>query len=603
MRILIFTVVIMLFVRNSEAKEAFVLTSDSQDESLSERYLELFIDSSGQLNENSILVVHPKEWRSELRGVNFKKYNFWLRLSIHNKSQDSKWLIELMNFDIEEVLFFDITRNSRTETGASKKFSTRSIQHKNFAFDAAIDPGETKTYLIKVCSSDSFYPILKVRPYSYFIEYATKEYIMLGIYYGLLLFIVCYNFFIYLSIKDISYVFYLFYTLSIGLNSLQWDGLGFEYIWPNIPFVNTLLKYSSLILLLTFCAYAIHFLELHKKNRPFYFLTLILVTLYLLLFIINSFLPIPFFQFYYLITYTFLCVVSLYIFIKGEQSILFFVIGNIIIVVSQIAHFLVLNGTQIENNLLVMFLVYSLNFGFVIEAFIFSIAISDKLRWLKLQKEEAQLHFIEQLKLNDELKDKVNKELALKVAERTRELEDTKMLLQDQAEKINKMNQQLDLENYKLKSDVKEITRERGLLKLLTFIEFKQAFPNENACYRFIEELKWGDGFVCRKCGNEKYTRGNELYSRRCTKCSYIETIRANTIFHNSKFQIDKAFQLIYLFLTSETDISSYKLANILNLQQKTCLSFRQKIMDKLKSDNITKKEIMEKGWGILIKI
>ena len=348
MRILVFTILILFHLKNLHAQEVFCLKNNFQDEFLPESSIKIFVDSSRQLNYTSILAIHEKKAWLKPKEVNFKKYNYWLQVSICNHTSDSKWLIELLNFDIDQVLFYDITRDSFIETGATKKFSTRSIQHKNFAFDLAINPGETKTYLIKVYSKESFHPILKIRTYPYFISYATKEYIMLGIYYGLFLFIICYNFFIFLSIKDISYIYYLVYILAIGLNSLQWDGLGFQYIWPDIPSINLLLTYSSPILLISFCAYAIHFLELRKKNRVFYFLTFIFVTLYLLLFIINKYFPISYFHFYYLIPYLFLCGVSMNIYIRGEHSIRFFVLGNIIIVLSQFAHYLVLNGIHVE---------------------------------------------------------------------------------------------------------------------------------------------------------------------------------------------------------------------------------------------------------------
>jgi hypothetical protein len=269
---------------------------------------------------------------------------------------------------------------------------------------------------------------------------------------------------------------------------------------------------------------------------------------------------------------------------------------------SQILNFLFLAGVYLENKVLILLFVYSLNIGFVIETFIFSIALADKIKIFKNEKEAVQQIIIDQLKINEELKDKVNRELELKVSERTKELEGAKATLQEQAEQINKMNMLLDLENYRLKSNVKEINLERGLLKALSIEEFTKTFPDENACYRFIDELKWGNGFACYKCGGPKYLKGNDPFARRCTKCQYIETIKANTIFHNVKFPIEKAFQMIYLTLTSEKEISTYQLSEKLKLQQKTCWSFRQKITDKIARKQISKKDLMEQGWVILIK-
>jgi predicted RNA-binding Zn-ribbon protein involved in translation (DUF1610 family) len=38
--------------------------------------------------------------------------------------------------------------------------------------------------------------------------------------------------------------------------------------------------------------------------------------------------------------------------------------------------------------------------------------------------------------------------------------------------------------------------------KSLTIFEFQERFPDEGACYGYLSELKWGDGFVCPNCGH-----------------------------------------------------------------------------------------------------
>jgi hypothetical protein len=295
-------------------------------------------------------------------------------------------------------------------------------------------------------------------------------------------------------------------------------------------------------------------------------------------------------------------IISILVYRKGYKPARFFTLGYSLLILSLAINFLISLGIRLENEIVWLIIVYNINIGFMSEVFTFSIALADKIKLFKNEKEVAQQLIIDQLKINEELKDKVNRELENKVAERTGELEDAKIKLQEQAEEINKMNQLLDLENYRLKTDVKEINKERGLLKALSFDDFIKTFPDESACYRFIEELKWEDNYVCYRCGNSKYIKGKDLFARKCTKCRYIETIKANTIFHNVKFPIEKAFQLIYLTLTTEEEVSTYELARKLDLQQKTCWSFRQKIMLKIKEKQISKKELLEKGWSILIR-
>ena len=42
----------------------------------------------------------------------------------------------------------------------------------------------------------------------------------------------------------------------------------------------------------------------------------------------------------------------------------------------------------------------------------------------------------------------------------------------------------------------------------LTIFEFQERFPDEDSCYAYLSELKWGTGFVCPNCGHTKYCNG-----------------------------------------------------------------------------------------------
>lgn len=532
---------------------------------------------------------------------NLNTSHFWFKFTIQNNSNSQKWLLEILEFGIAKVAFYDVREDSLIETGYSEIFNTRTYQHKNFAFDLSVGAGETKTYLLKT-SSSPFGPVMKIRSNTMFISYANKEYLLLGLYYGLLILIVTYNFFLFINLKDNTHLYYIFYVVAIGLRSLQCDGLGFQYLWPSFPPLNQWLNFAPQLLLISFSAYAINFLELRKEYNRYYRIILYSLAGYFGLYLIDLFFPVRAIQLVYLIPFFITYGISIIVYRKGYKPARFFVLGYSLFILSQVFFFLILTGFHLENEILILLFVYSLNIGFVVEAFIFSIALADKIKIFKQEKESAQQIIINQLKINEELKDKVNRELELKVSERTRELENAKAKLQEQSEKINNMNMLLDLENFKLKSNVKEINIERGLLKALSFDEFVKTFPDESACFRFIDELKWSNGFTCYKCGNHKYLKGNDPFARRCTKCQYIETIKANTIFHNLKFPVEKAFQMIYLILTSEKEVSTYELARKLKLQQKTCWSFRQKIIDKISKKQISKKDLMEQGWVILIK-
>ena len=151
--------------------------------------------------------------------------------------------------------------------------------------------------------------------------------------------------------------------------------------------------------------------------------------------------------------------------------------------------------------------------------------------------------------------------------------------LKQQAELITSINMKLTSDNRSLKSDLKQLNQQRAIAELLEPEKFKKKFPDKEACYKFFEELKWNTAFSCRKCGNEKFCDGNSDLARRCTKCRYDESVTAFTIFHKCKFPITKAMYMLLLIHYQQGDISSYELSRQMELRQKTCWSFKQKVM------------------------
>jgi hypothetical protein len=118
--------------------------------------------------------------------------------------------------------------------------------------------------------------------------------------------------------------------------------------------------------------------------------------------------------------------------------------------------------------------------------------------------------------------------------------------------------------------------------KELSQEQLKELFTSDDKCLEFLAELKWKDGFTCRKCGNENYCSGKTPYSRRCTKCKTEESSTAGTIFHNCKFPVSKAFYIAYNVCKGKEDLSTYEYARRLSLRQMTCWNFKTKIQQAL---------------------
>ena len=122
------------------------------------------------------------------------------------------------------------------------------------------------------------------------------------------------------------------------------------------------------------------------------------------------------------------------------------------------------------------------------------------------------------------------------------------------------------------------------LLKDLDRKTFKARFGTREACLKYLEQIKWKDGYTCRSCGHDAYIRGKQFGSRRCCKCQYDESATSHTLFHKLKFGIEKAFEMLYEISTSKKGANSIWLAEHFGVNQKTAWLFRQKVMEAMES-------------------
>jgi hypothetical protein len=107
-----------------------------------------------------------------------------------------------------------------------------------------------------------------------------------------------------------------------------------------------------------------------------------------------------------------------------------------------------------------------------------------------------------------------------------------------------------------------------------------ELFNDSEKVLKFIADIKWKDGFICRNCGHTNFCEGKTPSSRRCTRCKKEESAAANTIFHNIKFPINKAFYIAYNVCVLGSDFSTYSYSDQLGLNQMTCWKFRKRIQN-----------------------
>ena len=117
------------------------------------------------------------------------------------------------------------------------------------------------------------------------------------------------------------------------------------------------------------------------------------------------------------------------------------------------------------------------------------------------------------------------------------------------------------------------------MTKSLSLYQFMSIFPTDDSCMEYLAKSKWEAGFSCPNCGHQGYCHPKGSLNRKCNRCKHIASPTSGTLFHKCKFSLQKAFMIIFLISTSKSGISSCELSRKVGLRQKTCYSFKRKVM------------------------
>jgi len=166
--------------------------------------------------------------------------------------------------------------------------------------------------------------------------------------------------------------------------------------------------------------------------------------------------------------------------------------------------------------------------------------------------------------------------------------------ISNQAAEIRRMNQLLEKDNIELKEELNKEVKARVDLKTVDFQEFHKVYPDDNSCYKYLSNMKWKNGYSCKKCNSTKSSKGKSPYSKRCTLCGFDESPLIGTIFFNQKFSITKAFYMAFL-ITSQNRITSNQLSTMVSLRKDTCATFKRKFLSRYKARKNSSKIIS--GW------
>ncbi|WP_409035631.1 7TM diverse intracellular signaling domain-containing protein [Leptospira kanakyensis] len=338
---------------------------------------------------------------------NFGQTNFyyWIKISLENKNKtpiNRVLEIDYSNIDLVEV--YSVSNNNyklTDKSGMMFPFSERNINNRNFIYPLELTGESSQIIYIKLYNGGGLSVPLTIWEKENFSSHYADIQHGLGLYYGVMLVMILYNFFIFLSVRDLSYLYYVTYIFGFLGLQLTLTGHGFQYLWPNLPeFQRNGFVFFSGFCVASLILFTKRFLNT-KENIPRW------LDQTLKVFFIFHLIQIPFTLFFspeitvkigllLTIPVPILIFTSAVIsFFRKFRAARFFLLAfTVLIVATLIVTFKYLNLIPVN-----FFTEYGLYIGSASEVILLSIALADRINIMKQEKEVAQSKAIEMQKI------------------------------------------------------------------------------------------------------------------------------------------------------------------------------------------------------------
>lgn len=361
--------------------------------------------------------------------LGFTNGAFWVKLILENQTPYSHYILQVNQSLLDDVTLYEFSKDSilLRETALGEKYNLNKRKYKDnyLLFDINIPKGQQHIFLLKIVSGEQILLPLQVSTLDAALEKNRNRDLLFGIYFGIIFVMMAYNFFIYFTVKDRSYLFYVFYIFAVGFTQACLEGYTFKFLWPDnfwlasrsVYFSTSWVCVSSII----FLRFFLHTRELAPKLDRFfqYIFIAFAVCVVANAVVVNS------------ITHNFtqvivgmvsfsLLITSLVIYRKGYRPAKFFLLAWIVLIIG-IFVFVMKDAGILEANILTT---YTLQIGSVIEVVLLSFALADRINIFKKEKEESQAELLkvvseqnivleEKVKLRTEELEEKNVELAV----------------------------------------------------------------------------------------------------------------------------------------------------------------------------------------------
>ncbi len=194
---------------------------------------------------------------------------YWVSLDIDTQSARGAVLearSDLLQYI--DIYYEDNGQMVHRGAGVGRPFLQREIAYRFAAF--SLPPARRIHALIRIEFRVRQHVTLKLWDAKSFTDRNRLEQLIFGLYYGAVIAMAIYNLFVFLSLRSVSYLYYVLYIVSFAAYQTTLNGISSERFWPSSSGLDVKASFFLAGLSILFAAlFARHFLGAAKRSRGF----------------------------------------------------------------------------------------------------------------------------------------------------------------------------------------------------------------------------------------------------------------------------------------------------------------------------------------------
>ncbi len=177
---------------------------------------------------------------AEAPNFGFDRNVHWFKLVVNNPTNKNEFLLEVAYSVIDSIDFFFENDGKwvKKTAGDMLPISYRDIEHRHPTFEFFLQPQQETTLYLRVKTISSVQVPLFLWHRDDFFTSAFHMQMINGLFFGAVLIMMLYQFFLYLSTRDRLALYYAIALITMANIVSLFQGYGFLYLYPEKPFLN-----------------------------------------------------------------------------------------------------------------------------------------------------------------------------------------------------------------------------------------------------------------------------------------------------------------------------------------------------------------------------